>query len=317
MSFALKENIDKEFEAFLDSKSLIFSWNIAFSILETKNFKLISPTLVKLPFLLKKQSLESIHVFSIELLKPNFWLFYHCESWFNVLISQGLDIYGSDMCGDYIFSGHTCMLVILAHFITEYVSDNCVLFRLLVWFTCGSGVVCILAAHFHYTVDVVLAVVIASRLFVYYHSLCQCPVMFESSIRQRFIYQIPLFYFAENESTCELRSRVRGAVQIPPSFVSAIGRLRRQFGFGQRVGMSSARRKRVATGDANAGGGGGIGANSHHLRLRRNDDSNETVSLICPQSTRIAAAVNIEAEEDDEAMARRNSVVLVIENDEL
>ncbi|KAL7668236.1 hypothetical protein ACOME3_008946 [Neoechinorhynchus agilis] len=135
----------------------------------------------------------------------------------NVMLSQGMEINGNQMCGDYIFSGHTCMLVVLAHFLTEYAPKRTLAFPFLIWSACGLGAVCILLGHFHYTVDVVLAIVISSRLFTYYHVLCYCPEMFSARSIKRFKYVLPLFYAFENQITCRQTIRYSNTAELPLS----------------------------------------------------------------------------------------------------
>ncbi|KAI7794641.1 hypothetical protein IRJ41_020511, partial [Triplophysa rosa] len=86
----------------------------------------------------------------------------------------GLSITGSHlMCGDFLYSGHTVMLTLTFLFIQEY-SPRTLLWRfyhVICWLLSAVGVVCILAAHEHYTVDVVVAYFITSRLFYWYHTM--------------------------------------------------------------------------------------------------------------------------------------------------
>ncbi|XP_043088486.1 phosphatidylcholine:ceramide cholinephosphotransferase 2 [Puntigrus tetrazona] len=86
----------------------------------------------------------------------------------------GLSITGSHlMCGDFLYSGHTVMLTLTFLFIQEY-SPRSRLWRCyhaLCWLLSAVGVVCILVAHEHYSVDVVVAYFITSRLFYWYHTM--------------------------------------------------------------------------------------------------------------------------------------------------
>ncbi|KAF7704838.1 phosphatidylcholine:ceramide cholinephosphotransferase 1 [Silurus meridionalis] len=89
----------------------------------------------------------------------------------------GLSITGShSLCGDYLYSGHTVMLTLTYLFIKEYSSRRWWLYH---WVCLGlsvTGIFCILLAHDHYTVDVVVAYFITTRLFWWYHALAnqQC-----------------------------------------------------------------------------------------------------------------------------------------------
>ncbi|KAK7129462.1 hypothetical protein R3I94_017617 [Phoxinus phoxinus] len=86
----------------------------------------------------------------------------------------GLSITGSHlMCGDFLYSGHTVMLTLTFLFIQEY-SPRSPLWRcyhVICWLLSAVGVVCILIAHEHYSVDVVVAYFITSRLFYWYHTM--------------------------------------------------------------------------------------------------------------------------------------------------
>lgn len=87
----------------------------------------------------------------------------------------GLSLTGSHlMCGDFLYSGHTVMLTLSYLFIKEYSP------RWMWWYhwTCFvlsiSGVVCILVAHDHYSIDVVIAYFITTRIFWWYHTMANC-----------------------------------------------------------------------------------------------------------------------------------------------
>ncbi|XP_067227358.1 phosphatidylcholine:ceramide cholinephosphotransferase 2 [Chanodichthys erythropterus] len=86
----------------------------------------------------------------------------------------GLSITGSHlMCGDFLYSGHTVMLTLTFLFIQEY-SPRSLFWRcyhVICWLLSAVGVVCILIAHEHYSVDVVVAYFITSRLFYWYHTM--------------------------------------------------------------------------------------------------------------------------------------------------
>lgn len=90
----------------------------------------------------------------------------------NLISGLGLSLYGKHTyCGDYIFSGHTVMLTLSYLIIAEYTPKRFrtihVLYALLGIF----GVIMVLVAHGHYTVDVILAYYVTTRLFWSYHHL--------------------------------------------------------------------------------------------------------------------------------------------------
>jgi len=44
-------------------------------------------------------------------------------------------------------------------------------YHLICWLMSAAGIICILVAHEHYTVDVIIAYYITTRLFWWYHSM--------------------------------------------------------------------------------------------------------------------------------------------------
>ncbi|XP_061626766.1 phosphatidylcholine:ceramide cholinephosphotransferase 2 [Phyllopteryx taeniolatus] len=96
-----------------------------------------------------------------------------------LISGAGLSITKSHiMCGDFLFSGHTVMLTLTYLFIKEYSPRSFWWYHLMCWLLSAVGVVCILVAHEHYSVDVVVAYFVTTRLFWWYHSMantqCQC-----------------------------------------------------------------------------------------------------------------------------------------------
>ena len=89
---------------------------------------------------------------------------------FIIWTGAGLTLQGVRTCGDYMFSGHTVGLTLLNFFITEYTSHIYML-HTFTWICNVFGVFFIIAAHEHYSIDVFVAFYIASRLFMYYHTL--------------------------------------------------------------------------------------------------------------------------------------------------
>ncbi|KAM4607542.1 phosphatidylcholine:ceramide cholinephosphotransferase 1 isoform 1-T3 [Polymixia lowei] len=89
-----------------------------------------------------------------------------------MIAGGGLSITGSHtMCGDYLYSGHTVMLTLTYLFIKEYSPKRFWWYHWFCWTLSAVGIFCILLAHDHYTVDVVVAYFITTRLFWWYHTL--------------------------------------------------------------------------------------------------------------------------------------------------
>ncbi|XP_064173810.1 phosphatidylcholine:ceramide cholinephosphotransferase 1-like [Anguilla rostrata] len=99
-----------------------------------------------------------------------------------MIAGGGLSITGShSMCGDYLYSGHTVMLTLTYLFIKEYSPKRFWLYHWFCWTLSAVGIFCILLAHDHYTVDVVVAYYITTRLFWWYHTLANQQVLKETS----------------------------------------------------------------------------------------------------------------------------------------
>lgn len=90
-----------------------------------------------------------------------------------VLISgMGLSINGKHVyCGDYIFSGHTMVLTMGYLVIKEYSPRRFFLLHWISFFTSIIGVIMLLIARGHYTIDCLIAYYITTRLWWIYHTL--------------------------------------------------------------------------------------------------------------------------------------------------
>lgn len=119
-----------------------------------------------------------------------------------MIAGGGLSITGSHtMCGDYLYSGHTVMLTLTYLFIKEYSPKRFWWYHWLCWSLSAVGIFCILLAHDHYTVDVVVAYFITTRLFWWYHTLANQQSLKETSQSNPFsrVWWYRLFqYFEEN-----------------------------------------------------------------------------------------------------------------------
>ncbi|XP_036402886.1 phosphatidylcholine:ceramide cholinephosphotransferase 1-like [Megalops cyprinoides] len=119
-----------------------------------------------------------------------------------MIAGGGLSITGSHtMCGDYLYSGHTVMLTLTYLFIKEYSPKRFWWYHCICWTLSAVGIFCILLAHDHYTVDVVVAYYITTRLFWWYHTLANQQVLKETSQNNPFsrVWWYRLFqYFEEN-----------------------------------------------------------------------------------------------------------------------
>jgi len=93
-----------------------------------------------------------------------------------IMSGFGLTINGNHVyCGDFIFSGHTMIFVLCYLIISEYTPRR--LFPLH-WLSCimtSLGVVMLMLARGHYSIDVILAYFITTRLWFMYQSIILNP----------------------------------------------------------------------------------------------------------------------------------------------
>lgn len=92
------------------------------------------------------------------------------HAWF-ITKGLGMSINGVRTCGDYMFSGHTLILTIVNYAMLEYTPYHWRGFHILSWLANVFGMFFILAAHEHYSIDVIISFYISSRLFQYYHTV--------------------------------------------------------------------------------------------------------------------------------------------------
>uniref|UniRef100_A0A0K8TMX0 Putative conserved plasma membrane protein n=1 Tax=Tabanus bromius TaxID=304241 RepID=A0A0K8TMX0_TABBR len=100
---------------------------------------------------------------------------------FQLISGFGLSINGKHTyCGDYIYSGHTVMLVLGYLIIAEYSPRRFYLLHWAAWISALIGVIFVLIAHGHYTIDVLIAYYVTTRLFWTYHTLANNNFLLKS-----------------------------------------------------------------------------------------------------------------------------------------
>ena len=98
-------------------------------------------------------------------------------------VGMGLSINGTHtFCGDYLYSGHTAIIILTYKFLTEYCIPKSYneekywifvkLYKLVLRILCWTSVLAILAGHEHYTIDVIVAYYITNELHNTYHTIC-------------------------------------------------------------------------------------------------------------------------------------------------
>merc|ERR1712240_456641 len=113
---------------------------------------------------------------------------YHCDAQLNHTITTGevihrvlkimsgfgLSINGQHVyCGDFIFSGHTMILILCYLIIVEYapVATWCWLLHWLLWLIAISGVLMLMVSRGHYTIDVIIAYFVTTRLWFMHNAI--------------------------------------------------------------------------------------------------------------------------------------------------
>lgn len=99
----------------------------------------------------------------------------------------GLSINGKHVyCGDYIYSGHTVSLLISYLLIAEYTSEKYWFIHWVYWFLAALGIIFLQFAHGHYTIDILVAYYVTTRVFWTYHSLANNIDFKEKTLRNYF-----------------------------------------------------------------------------------------------------------------------------------
>ncbi|KAF7629156.1 PAP2_C domain-containing protein [Meloidogyne graminicola] len=141
----------------------------------------------------------------------------------SVLIGLGLKINGRHtLCGDYIYSGHTIVHVLCYLFIREYSPRRWIPLHFLAFFFSSLGVLSLLFSRGHYSIDVIIAYWITTRIFWYYHTLADFPDFRHGFHgRNRFVNVIwyPLFIFMEKSVHRPLPRKYELPFKLPNSLI--------------------------------------------------------------------------------------------------
>lgn len=105
----------------------------------------------------------------------------------SLFLGMGLTLNGHHVyCGDYIYSGHTTILVMSYLMISEYSPRRVRWLHWATWAMSLTGVLMVLLSHSHYTVDVIIGYFVTTRLFWMYHT-CANNQFLKKSIRYNYL----------------------------------------------------------------------------------------------------------------------------------
>ncbi|EEB16485.1 Phosphatidylcholine:ceramide cholinephosphotransferase, putative [Pediculus humanus corporis] len=149
-------------------------------------------------------------------------LMYLKRMW-QLLTGFGLSINGKHTyCGDVIYSGHTLILVMSYLIITEYSPRKLVPLHWLSWAMSFFGIICVLIARGHYSIDVVVAYYVTTRLFWIYHTMA-CNAKFKELGPNNFLARVwwyPVFKYFEGNVAGPLPRQYDWPLPWPRRFLS-------------------------------------------------------------------------------------------------
>lgn len=127
------------------------------------------------------------------------------EAWWRVfsLISRmGLSVAGQNYCGDLIFSGHSVSIIGLYLYILEYTPTHQRVLRLSSFVLSAVALFLVLMSREHYTIDVLIAYYLVTRIHWTYHTIANLPSLHKSgskyNLLTRSILHPIVLYFEGN-----------------------------------------------------------------------------------------------------------------------
>ncbi|CAP26245.2 Protein CBR-SMS-1 [Caenorhabditis briggsae] len=154
------------------------------------------------------------------------------------MFGLGLNLFDNQkvvLCGDYIYSGHTLVLVVSALFIGEYSPRRFYILHWLSWLVCAVGVVFLVLSHGHYTIDVILSYFACTRVFWAYHTQAAHPsIRLSVQNHQAKEFWFPMLRWFEGD----IRRPVPRRFDCPISYSQVCNAFRRVRPRGSRTGSA-------------------------------------------------------------------------------
>ncbi|KAI6170308.1 hypothetical protein M3Y98_01226100 [Aphelenchoides besseyi] len=104
------------------------------------------------------------------------------------------------LCGDYIYSGHTIVMVTSYLFIREYSPKDWQFLHSICAAASIVGVLCLIVSRGHYTIDVIIAYWITTRVFWQYHTMTSFATLRDPYCEDNHLRKViwyPLFEYME------------------------------------------------------------------------------------------------------------------------
>jgi hypothetical protein len=131
---------------------------------------------------------------------------------FIMYATSGLSIFGGHMCGNYFFSGHTCLMTVIHAAFHQYTPDCLAPVKKVTTVMCLGIAALILLAHNHYTLDILGAYYVASRVWMFYHFLAHNPQFrLNSGLSLCWTWLVNIF---EDGSECSVDNQLQSVSEI-------------------------------------------------------------------------------------------------------
>ncbi|XP_077999600.1 sphingomyelin synthase-related 1-like [Glandiceps talaboti] len=121
-------------------------------------------------------------------------------------ISLGSSTSSGATCADYMFSGHTVTFIYLSYYITKYSVNVGGVLHIFCWMTSVIGIISLSVSFFHYTMDIIISLIIAPLFLVTHEILLDNPGLRAKYKLIRIFF--PLLHFIEGGPSQEERNHL-------------------------------------------------------------------------------------------------------------